>query len=100
MIGQPHPTGRPALRMLEEEGFYFDRYIDIFDGGPTVIADTDEIRSVREASVETVCEIGEPGRNKMILAAGRLAADETMHYTLLQNAMGRPLPAGALFFGA
>ena len=72
VVGQPHPTGRPALRMLEEEGFYFDRYIDIFDGGPTVIADTDEIRSVREASVETVCEIGEPGRNKMILAAGRL----------------------------
>jgi rubrerythrin len=32
--------------------------------------------------------------------AGRLAADETMHYVLLNNALGRPLPAGALFFGA
>lgn len=32
--------------------------------------------------------------------AARLAADETMHYILLNNAMGRPLPAGALSFGA
>lgn len=32
--------------------------------------------------------------------AGRLAADETFHWTLLNNALGRPLPAGALSFGA
>ncbi len=32
--------------------------------------------------------------------AGRLAADETMHWTLLNNALGRALPAGALSFGA
>jgi cytosine/adenosine deaminase-related metal-dependent hydrolase len=32
--------------------------------------------------------------------AARLAADETMHYTILTNALGRPLPAAALSFGA
>src|SRR5260221_1041226 len=32
--------------------------------------------------------------------AGRLAADETMHWTILNNALGRPLPADALPFGA
>jgi arginine N-succinyltransferase len=72
VIGQPHPTGRAALRMLEEEGFTFDRYVDIFDGGPTVTAQTDSIRTVRESVTDTVCEIGDGGRNKMILAAGRL----------------------------
>jgi len=72
VIGQPHPTGRAALRMLEEEGFTFDRYVDIFDGGPTVTAQTDQIRTVRESVTDTVCEIGDGGRNKMILAAGRL----------------------------
>ena len=71
-IGQPHPTGRAALRMLEEEGFTYDRYIDIFDGGPTVTAQTDRIRTVRESSEETVCEIGNGGRTKTLLAAGRL----------------------------
>lgn len=32
--------------------------------------------------------------------AARLAADETMHWTILTNALGRPLPASALSFGA
>jgi arginine N-succinyltransferase len=72
VIGQPHPTGRAALRMLEEEGFVFDRYIDIFDGGPTVTAPTDRIRTVREATFETVIEISEGGQQKMILATGKL----------------------------
>jgi arginine N-succinyltransferase len=72
VIGQPHPTGRAALRMLEEEGFTYDRYLDIFDGGPTVTALTDRIRTVRESVAETVCEIGEGGRTKTILATGRL----------------------------
>ena len=48
VMGQPHPSGRAALRMLEHEGFVFDRYIDIFDGGPTVTAATDQIRTIRE----------------------------------------------------
>jgi arginine N-succinyltransferase len=72
VIGQPHPTGKAALRMLEAEGFYFDRYIDIFDGGPTVTADTDEIRTIRESTTETVCEIADGGRTKMLVATGRL----------------------------
>jgi arginine N-succinyltransferase len=33
VMGVPHPTGRAALRMLEHEGFTFDCYVDIFDGG-------------------------------------------------------------------
>jgi arginine N-succinyltransferase len=72
VMGQPHPSGRAALRMLEGEGFVFDRYIDIFDGGPTVVAQTDQIRTVREARTETVAEIGEAGAVKMMVASGRL----------------------------
>ena len=49
VMGQPHPTGRAALKMLQAEGFTWDCYIDIFDGGPTVTAPTDQIRTVREA---------------------------------------------------
>lgn len=40
------------------------------------------------------------GNRDLAKVAGRLAADETMHYTILTNALGRPLPAGALSFGA
>jgi len=72
VMGQPHPSGRGALKMLEDEGFYFERYLDIFDGGPTVTADTDDIKSVREAVEETVAEIGEDGPSKVLLATGSL----------------------------
>ena len=43
-----------------------------------------------------------PALNDRELAkvAARLAADETMHFTVLTQALGRPLPAGALSFGA
>lgn len=72
VIGQPHPSGRAALRMLEEEGFVYDRYVDIFDGGPTVTAQTDRIRTVRESTFETISEIADGGRTKMLLGTGRL----------------------------
>jgi rubrerythrin len=39
------------------------------------------------------------GNKDLAKVAGRLAADETMHFTILTNALGRPLP-GALSFGA
>ncbi len=72
VMGQPHPSGRAALKMLEKEGFVFDRYIDIFDGGPTVVAPTDKIRTVREAEYRQVASVGEAGGHRMMLAAGRL----------------------------
>lgn len=40
------------------------------------------------------------GNRDLAKVAGRLAADETMHFTILTNALGRPLPASALSFGA
>lgn len=72
VIGLPHPSGRAAMRMLESEGFAFENYIDIFDGGPTMTARTDLVRTVREAKAATVTEIVAGGEPAM-LAAGRLA---------------------------
>ncbi|MDZ4073241.1 MAG: ferritin-like domain-containing protein [Hylemonella sp.] len=40
------------------------------------------------------------GSKELAKVAARLAADETMHYTVLTQALGRALPAGALSFGA
>ena len=72
VIGLPHPTGRAALRMLENEGFKFDRYIDIFDGGPTVMAGTDNIQSIRQARDFVVTAVEDGGQHQVLAAAGRL----------------------------
>jgi arginine N-succinyltransferase len=73
VMGVPHPSGRAALRMLEAEGFRYECYIDIFDGGPTVVCPTDQIRTVREARELTFGGVAqEDGGPTMLLAAGRL----------------------------
>lgn len=46
VIGQVHDKTRPALNMLEAEGFRHTGFIDPFDGGPTVEAKLADIRSV------------------------------------------------------
>lgn len=40
------------------------------------------------------------GNRDLAKVAGRLAADETMHFSILSNALGRPLPTAALSYGA
>ena len=75
VMGQPHPTGRAALRMLEAEGFDYECYIDIFDGGPTVTAATDKIRTI--ATATWLRYAGPPPKGEqlatMMLASGRLS---------------------------
>ena len=70
VIGQPHPTGRAALKMLENENFDWDGYIDIFDGGPTVTARTDKIKTVVEAEWLRVAGTNGGGSATMMLATG------------------------------
>lgn len=73
VISQPHPSGRAAMRMLENEGFTHEGYIDIFDGGPTMEADIDRIRSVAESrTAKLVSTEGESG-TRSLAATGELA---------------------------
>ncbi|MGF1716171.1 arginine N-succinyltransferase [Photobacterium chitinilyticum] len=49
VIGQVHEKTRPALRLLEKEGFTNRGYVAIFDAGPTVECDVVNIKSVYQA---------------------------------------------------
>lgn len=48
-VAQPHSNTRPALEMLKEEGFHFNNYIDIFDGGPAMECFVEDVRGVRDS---------------------------------------------------
>jgi arginine N-succinyltransferase len=71
VIGLPHPTGRAAMRMLENEGFAFEKYIDIFDGGPTMTARTDQVKTIRDARTAAVAGLGDGGA-KALVSTGEL----------------------------
>lgn len=72
VIGVPHPTGRAAMRMLENEGFRYQGYVDIFDGGPTMTALTDEVASVKDAAERSVSGTTLEAGERAIIATGRL----------------------------
>ncbi len=59
VIGQVHEKTRPALRLLEKEGFHSNGYVDIFDAGPTVECNLNQIHSVRNCKRLQV-SVGEP----------------------------------------
>ncbi len=73
VVGAPHQSGRAALRMLEQEGFTYENYIDIFDGGPTMSVATDDIATIRGARADIVTTIGE-GPTESMVAHGALGA--------------------------
>ncbi|MXP25020.1 arginine N-succinyltransferase [Altererythrobacter indicus] len=73
VIGLPHPNGRAAMRMLENEGFSYEGYVDIFDGGPTMTARVDNVRSVRDAKTLPVTDMSCERGEKALLATGQLA---------------------------
>lgn len=47
VIGKVHENTKPALRLLQKEGFICRDYVDIFDAGPTVECDLNNIDTVR-----------------------------------------------------
>ena len=51
VIGEVHADTQAARAMLEQEGFRYEGYVDIFDAGPTLECFRDDIRAVRRSRV-------------------------------------------------
>ena len=56
VIGQVHVATAPARHLLEQEGMYFEGYVDIFDAGPVLQARIGELRAVRESRLVTISD--------------------------------------------
>lgn len=51
VIGKVHVSTAPARRLLEQEGMYYEGFVDIFDAGPVLQARVRELRSTRESAL-------------------------------------------------
>ena len=74
VMGRVHPQTAPALHLLEQEGFRYQGYIDIFDGGPAVECQLPDIRSIRTARALPV-RIGQPQGGVSCLIANTQVGD-------------------------
>jgi len=53
-IAQPHPSTLPAMHLLLDEGFHYNRYVDIFDAGPLLEAPFECIRTLKQSQTYTL----------------------------------------------
>jgi arginine N-succinyltransferase len=53
VIGKAHESSAIAMKMLLNEGFRYDNYVDVFDAGPQVVAITDRIKTIRDSFVRS-----------------------------------------------
>lgn len=51
VIGKPHKSTMPAMKILQNEGFRYEEYIDIFDGGPAIEAFVNQINTIKNSIV-------------------------------------------------
>jgi arginine N-succinyltransferase len=49
VIGQTHSDTAPARRLLEQEGFRYEGHVDIFDAGPVLEIDVDDVSAIRKS---------------------------------------------------
>jgi len=54
ILGHVHPDTKPALKMLEREGFEYRNYVDIFDAGPTIQVKQKNITTIKNSRMVTV----------------------------------------------
>ncbi|GGB61927.1 arginine N-succinyltransferase [Henriciella pelagia] len=72
VIGRCHADGVGAMKLLEWEGFRFERTVDIFDGGPLVAAARSTVRTIRESRTVTV-RTGDAGGRTGIMSNDRFS---------------------------
>ncbi|MGJ3232619.1 MAG: arginine N-succinyltransferase [Oceanicaulis sp.] len=79
VIGQTHPHGAGALKLLQGEGFRYERYVDIFDGGPLVSCGMDEVATLRDSRLMTVAGESAGERMRALVSNDRLADFRCVH---------------------
>lgn len=84
VIGQPHPSTLPAMTILLKDGFRYNRYVDIFDAGPTIEAPLSEVKTINHSRILTVNNIdNEVGSNSFLLANEQLNFRATLGTSLI-----------------
>ncbi|HIL21524.1 MAG TPA: arginine N-succinyltransferase [Candidatus Thioglobus sp.] len=73
-IGKLFEATAPALRMLEKEGFHYNDYVDMFDGGPTVEAYRENIATIKNTKSLTISAFQDlpETKNKMLVSTTSL----------------------------
>lgn len=84
VIGQPHPSTLAAMNILLKEGFRYNKYVDIFDAGPTLEAPLTQIKTIQVSRVLTIKNLSdEVSSTNYLLTNGKLDFQATIDNALV-----------------
>lgn len=87
VIGEVHDDSRPAMRLLEKEGFEKIDEVDIFEAGPIVRGETDNLRCIKNSKVAVLVD-GQPDEIRPEQNWGQLEEvlqSETIRFFMVSN---------------
>lgn len=64
VIGKPHNDSVPAIKLLEREGFRYQRTVDIFDAGPVLQCERSNIESIRNTKSLKIARLSSSIKNE------------------------------------
>ena len=96
VIGVVHEQTKPALKLLESEGFRFATMVDIFDAGPVVTCRLQEIRTAQQSRLETVTYVADPDPDSNLYIVSNARTDFRACATHLNLNDGVGVPAEVL----
>jgi arginine N-succinyltransferase len=71
-IGETHPDGAPARRLLEREGLRFEGVIDIFDGGPLLATRIADTRTLRDSQLLPLVAGDAHGEDRVMISNNQI----------------------------
>jgi arginine N-succinyltransferase len=95
-IGETHPDGVPARRMLEREGLRFEGVIDIFDGGPLLACKRADVRTIRKSVVLNATTGQTDNGRRMLVSNDRLEEFRCVYVAAEQHDGGLTVAPGVL----
>jgi arginine N-succinyltransferase len=69
VIGKPHQSTIPAMKILLNEGFVHNGYVDIFDAGPILEANLNQVRTIENSRIMKVESISDDVSSEPFLLA-------------------------------
>lgn len=85
VIGKPMDAGRRAMELLEEEGFMYDKVVDIFDAGPILRAKVDQLKTIKKMDQGLAAVSDE----RMLTSPTMIATSSLRHFRVIHEPMIR-----------
>ena len=89
VIGKPFTSSAPAMKLLQKEGFTHEGYVDVFDAGPSMQAETANICTVKDSQLLEVAIVEESVKDDRYIISNTVLSDFRVVFAPLEIVDGK-----------